>query len=249
MKNTNESNNQNFINILKKYFRKEDVFKVPNILCYFRMLLVVAFMLCYLLPITILGNHRAGTYIAVAMMMIAAYTDFIDGFIARTFDQKSNLGSLLDPIADKFMQFCIAIALMVKFSAFPAVYVMFGVFMGKELTLVFEDISLAKRNHTFGGAKWYGKVASFIFYLITVFLLIAGPFIVEAFPVTGPETSSETIRVAHYVFDSCCAFATLWLLISWILYFFLYLKLRKQGPLEISKGEQTESGKELNNHD
>jgi cardiolipin synthase len=249
MKNTNESNTPNFINILKKYFRKEDIFKVPNILCYVRILLVVAFMVFYLVPITILGNHRAGTYIAVAMMMIAAYTDFIDGFIARTFDQKSNLGSLLDPIADKFMQFCIAIALMVKFYSFPTVFVMFGVFMGKELTLVFEDISLAKRSKTFGGAKWYGKVASFLFYIITVFLLIAGPFLIETFPVVGENATAETIRVAHYIFDSCCAFATLWLLVSWILYFVFYLKLRNSKTVISDTKDQKEPGKELADHD
>jgi cardiolipin synthase len=96
-----KGDNNTFKAVLKKYFRKEDVLLVPNILCYFRIILVVIFLVVYLLPENILPNPLGTTYIAIAILVTAAYTDFVVGFIARRFNQISNPGKVLDPIADK----------------------------------------------------------------------------------------------------------------------------------------------------
>ena len=58
---------------------------------------------------------------------------------------------------------------------------MFAVLVVKELGLMMADIVLAQHNKTFGGAKWYGKVATFIFYVILGALLIGWPFALDAY--------------------------------------------------------------------
>jgi cardiolipin synthase len=67
---------------------------VPNLLTVFRMVLIPVF-------VSLLFYQRF--VIALAMFVLAGITDGLDGLLARRFDQKSQLGTILDPIADKLM--------------------------------------------------------------------------------------------------------------------------------------------------
>lgn len=218
---------ENFITVLKKYFRKEDVFLAPNLLCYFRILLIPVILCLYLIPIQIGDNQLAGIYLSVGLLMLAAYSDFLDGYIARTFNQKSNLGKVLDPIADKLLQLAIGIAIVVKLHEYPSVYLLLGIFLGKEGTLIFEDISLASHNRSYGTARWYGKVSTFLFYLVAAVLLLGGPFFLEYLDDFA----------SHCVVDSLCTVSSFFLLLAWILYFVLYLKILHNGHDEVSEEE------------
>ena len=71
------------------------VFTIPNMLTTLRILLVPAFIWAYL--------RRPGG-LPVLILAISALTDLLDGKIARRFNQVSDLGKLLDPIADKLTQ-------------------------------------------------------------------------------------------------------------------------------------------------
>jgi cardiolipin synthase len=217
----------NFKAVLNKYFRKEEVFLIPNVLCYVRVLFIILFLCFYLIPFSVNDNDKAGVYFATATMVIAAYTDFLDGFIARKFNQTSALGKIIDPIADKLLQFSVATALCVRFWQFGSVWLMFAVFTVKELLLMLEDILLARNNKSFGGARWYGKVATFIFYLILGALLIGGPFIVEAYPL-----SSDPYE-CHLIIDSLCSVAIFFLTIAFIGYGILFFRRLRHGPEEI----------------
>lgn len=218
----------NFVAVFKKYFRKSDLFLIPNLLCYLRILLIPAILCCYLCPISLAGNDKAGIYLSIAGLMIAAYTDFLDGFIARTYNMKSNLGKVLDPIADKLLQLATGFAIVFKLHTYPSVYLLLGVFLGKELTLIFEDISLAQHNRSFSQARWYGKVSTFLFYLVAAVLLLFGPFFLDSL---SPHDS-------HLVIDSLCTGSAFFLLLAWILYFRLYLKLLKHGNDEVTPKEK-----------
>jgi cardiolipin synthase len=70
------------------------IFTVPNYLTVIRMVMVPVF-------VTALYYQRFGW--ALAIFIFAGVTDGIDGFLARRFDQKSQLGTILDPIADKLL--------------------------------------------------------------------------------------------------------------------------------------------------
>jgi cardiolipin synthase len=67
---------------------------LPNILTIFRMVLIPVF-------VTLIFYQRF-TY-ALFVFVVAGLTDGLDGLLARRFDQRSNLGTILDPIADKLM--------------------------------------------------------------------------------------------------------------------------------------------------
>ena len=71
--------------------------KIPNILTVGRILIVPVFVLAFYLP----GFY--GDLTALILFIVASFTDFLDGMLARILGQESKLGELLDPIADKII--------------------------------------------------------------------------------------------------------------------------------------------------
>ena len=78
---------------------------VPNMLTVFRMVLIPVF-------VTMLFYQRF--ILALAVFVCAGLTDGLDGFLARRFDQRSQLGTVLDPIADKLMMVTAFIVLSMR---------------------------------------------------------------------------------------------------------------------------------------
>jgi len=71
--------------------------KIPNILTVGRILIVPFFVLAFYLP----GLY--GDLTALILFIVASFTDFLDGMLARLLGEESKLGELLDPIADKII--------------------------------------------------------------------------------------------------------------------------------------------------
>jgi len=80
--------------------------KIPNILTFGRIVIVPIFVFSFFLP----GFY--GDLIPFVLFIIASFTDFLDGLLARLFKEESKLGELLDPIADKIL-ICSALILLV----------------------------------------------------------------------------------------------------------------------------------------
>ena len=70
---------------------------LPNKLSLMRICLVPLFVAAYFLP------YFWGAFVAVGLFLLAAATDFLDGYIARKYNMVTDLGKLLDPIADKIL--------------------------------------------------------------------------------------------------------------------------------------------------
>ena len=85
------------------------ILTVPNLLTVFRMVLIPVF-------VTMLFYQRF--ILALAVFVCAGLTDGLDGLLARRFDQRSQLGTVLDPIADKLMMVTAFIVLSMR-SIFP----------------------------------------------------------------------------------------------------------------------------------
>jgi|SRR5882724_180457 cardiolipin synthase len=85
------------------------ILTVPNMLTVFRMVLIPVF-------VTMLFYQRF--IVALAVFVCAGLTDGLDGLLARRFDQRSQLGTVLDPIADKLMMVTAFIVLSMR-SIFP----------------------------------------------------------------------------------------------------------------------------------
>ena len=78
---------------------------LPNLLTSFRIALVPAIVLCFYIP------GYTSHWVALGLFIVAAITDFFDGYLARAWEQQSNLGRMLDPIADKLLVAVVLIAL------------------------------------------------------------------------------------------------------------------------------------------
>ena len=71
--------------------------KIPNILTIGRIIIVPFFVLAFYLP----GFY--GDFTALILFVVASFTDFLDGMLARMMKEESKLGELMDPIADKII--------------------------------------------------------------------------------------------------------------------------------------------------
>lgn len=77
-------------------------FNLPNILTYGRILAVPLIVLCFFLEGRLRSSDFA-RYSALAIFLAASITDYLDGYLARAWQQTSNIGRMLDPIADKLL--------------------------------------------------------------------------------------------------------------------------------------------------
>lgn len=73
------------------------IWTTPNILTMIRMFLIIIFLFVFYIPFS---HHNT---IGASIVLVAAITDWLDGFVARYFKQTSKLGAFLDPVADKIM--------------------------------------------------------------------------------------------------------------------------------------------------
>lgn len=101
---------------------------VPTLLTLLRMLLIPVLVLVFYLP------FKWTNMAAAAIFAFASLTDWADGWIARRYNQFSNFGAFLDPVADKLM---VAVALMLTVQAHPTVWMTLwaAVIIGREIAV------------------------------------------------------------------------------------------------------------------
>jgi cardiolipin synthase (CMP-forming) len=88
-------------------------FNLPNLLTFSRIAAVPVLLVMFMIPDDI------GRWLACAVFVIAAITDYFDGYVARTWNQLSELGRCLDPIADKLL--VAAVLLLLAFFNSPGI--------------------------------------------------------------------------------------------------------------------------------
>lgn len=133
---------------------------IPNLLSVLRILVIGPFAYFFL-------NDQL--LWAVAMLAFSGLSDLFDGLIARKFNQVTELGKMLDPVADKLTQATIAVCLAVKH---PILIPILLVFVFKELGMLVGGCILLKKKKRPCAAKWYGKVATFSFYISAVVIVV-----------------------------------------------------------------------------
>lgn len=137
---------------------------IPNWMCFVRIALIPVFTVMFV----------KGMYIpAFIVMIVAALTDVFDGKIARKFNMVSNLGKILDPIADKLSQMAIVIILIVKFWDGYLKYILF-LFIVKELLMIIGGVVLLSKGMRPVAAEVWGKVATVVFYTFMIIIIALG---------------------------------------------------------------------------
>lgn len=148
----------------------KDLFKgwntIPNWMCFARIALIPVFSVLF-----IKGQYLWG----VVAMIVAALTDVFDGKIARKFNMVSNLGKILDPIADKLSQMAIVIILIIKFwNNDGIVKYIFFLFIFKELVMIIGGAVLLSKGMRPTAAEVWGKVATVVFYVFMITIIALG---------------------------------------------------------------------------
>ncbi len=133
---------------------------IPNALTLLRIMLIIP-MAKYILA------ERYGE--ASVFLGISALSDMLDGMAARNLGQVTQLGKILDPIADKLT--LIAIVLCINM-VYPYIYPFVAVMFAKEMIMLAGGAILLKKKIRPPAAKWFGKVATAVFY-VSVILLVA----------------------------------------------------------------------------
>lgn len=144
---------------------------VPNLLSVIRIILVPFFAYFYM-------NGKIG--VSIVILVLSGLSDFFDGKIARKFNQISELGKLLDPVADKITQITLALLLYLSFAkatdeTLKAFSWVFLIFIGKEAFMVVFSIFMLILNLRPCAAEIFGKLATFAFYSIMIVIVAFGP--------------------------------------------------------------------------
>ena len=87
---------------------------IPNILTGFRIFLIPIFVVVYYLPVTWAAQ------MAAFIFLFAAFTDALDGYLARKLDQSTPFGAFLDPVADKIM---VAVSLVMIVDHYASIWI------------------------------------------------------------------------------------------------------------------------------
>ena len=149
---------------MKNGIDRREIFSIPNLMGYFRILLIPLFSWMYCTA------DSTGDYYAAAVVVgISGLTDMFDGKIARRFNMITELGKFIDPLADKLTQAALLICLAVRYPLMRAVLVLFVI---KEGFMVVMGALLLPRGKKLDGAMWFGKVCTAVLYAVLFLLLL-----------------------------------------------------------------------------
>ena len=149
------------------------VLTIPNLLTFLRMALIPVFAI-------FLVYHKEG--VALLIFFIAGVSDGIDGFIARRFKQESELGTIIDPIADKLLMTTAFIMLTIPTMLgpgrhLPVPFWVTAAVIGRDVLII--AVAGAINVMTgFRGFKpsWLGKASTFVQVVGVIMILIAAVF-------------------------------------------------------------------------
>lgn len=155
--------------IMSRFFRKGQVFTIPNLLSLFRLLLIPVILWAFL--------KKQDRVLTIVLLAVSAVSDILDGQIARKFNMVSDLGKALDPVADKMTQGCMVICLS---AVYPLMKYLLAMCVLRELCMTVFGLLVIRKNNAVHSANWYGKVNTVIL-LGTVIALLVFPGLPEQF--------------------------------------------------------------------
>ena len=136
---------------MKNGIDKREIFSIPNLMGYFRILLIPVFSWMYCTA------DSTGDYYAAAVVVgVSGLTDMFDGKIARRFNMITELGKFIDPLADKLTQAALLLCLAVRYPLMRAVLALFVI---KEGFMLVMGALLLPRGRKLDGAMWLARSA------------------------------------------------------------------------------------------
>lgn len=146
----------------KKVSKSENrVVTIPNILSLFRLCLIPLLVWLY--------REEQNYPMTAAVLVLSGITDLVDGFIARKFHMVSDLGKILDPVADKLTQIVMLYCLLTRY---PYMLFTLVLLVCKEIFSCVTGLIAIQRAGKVCGADWHGKVTTTLFYAMMTIHLI-----------------------------------------------------------------------------
>ena len=118
------------------------IFTIPNVLSFFRILLIPVIVWLYLVK----NNSIWAGY----MLILSGITDILDGYIARRFNMASDLGKVLDPVADKLTQAAMLICLSIRF---PLMIIPFVLLLVRDIYMGISGLLVIQRKGVVMGQR------------------------------------------------------------------------------------------------
>lgn len=139
---------------------RAEAFSIPNILSYFRLLLIPLFIVLYV---------QEDFTEALITLAASGLSDILDGRIARKYDMVTDLGKVLDPVADKLTQCAMMLCVAMRY---PAMWWLLGLHVVKELIMLVMGWYVLKRTDTVNSAIWAGKLCTGVIYAVMMLHVI-----------------------------------------------------------------------------
>lgn len=177
---------------------------IPNLLSLLRIVLIPVFIVLYI---------RKRSVEATLVLAVSGLTDCVDGFVARHFNQITDLGKVLDPLADKLTQASVAVMLTLQYRQMAS---LLAVFVIKELLMLLGGFLVLKKGNRPPGAQWWGKLATIIFYAVMTIIVASGSGILG-------------INLSESAIATLISIAAVFMIFSFLNYLPLFFKYHKEG--------------------
>lgn len=171
---------------------------IPNLVTLLRIFLIPVLVIVFYLPFA--ANH----VVAAIIFALAAMTDWLDGYLARSLAQTSKLGAFLDPVADKLMV-AISLVLVVGEQQLPYLAIPAAVIVGREIIIsALREWMAEVGKRASVAVSMIGKFKTAVQMIALVLLLVYKP--------NGAVLVSE----AGYILLCIAALLTLWSMIMYL---------------------------------
>lgn len=147
--------------VMHRLFSKKQILTVPNLLSLVRLLLIPVILWLYI--------GKQNNYAAIVIIALSGLTDVVDGYIARRFNMVSDLGKILDPIADKLTQGSLILCLTVTYDWMKWLIALFVV---KEIAMAVMGLLVIKQKDSVNSAQWHGKLSTVLLYATMIVLIM-----------------------------------------------------------------------------
>lgn len=170
----------------------DQIWTIPNLLSFFRIALAILF--CFLFDSC---KPLSGNWPAFAVLGLNALTDFLDGKLARALNQVSELGKVLDPIADYLTKFALILCFVRKY---PGLGGLMLIFLARVFIVAYVGWKTVKQVGKNEGAILVGKADTVVFYAVMLALVVFPQMPTAlAYAMTGVSAAMMLLAILLYL--------------------------------------------------
>ncbi len=185
------------MNVLK--FKSQNI---PNYISLFRILLIPIYALLFFDVFSLFTLKPLVS--AGVVFILAGASDAVDGFLARKNNWITDVGKLLDPLADKLLELMVSICLAIHFGGPFAILAV--IIIVKEILMILGAYLIMSKSKVYVSSVWCGKLATIVWYLLLC--------VVHFFP----NTTEENLLFCYLL----CIVLILVMLMAFVIYVFNY---------------------------